>query len=73
MLESLLIGLFTNGHILVEGVPGVAKTTTIKTLARILDLEFKRVQFTPDLLPSDIIGSEIYNPKSGDFKIKRGR
>nr|AAQ75136.1 MoxR family ATPase [Alvinella pompejana epibiont 6C6] len=72
MVESLLIGLFTNGHILVEGVPGVAKTTTIKTLARILDLEFKRVQFTPDLLPSDIIGSEIYNPKSGDFKIKKG-
>ncbi len=72
MVDGLLIGLFTNGHILVEGVPGLAKTTTIKALSLALKLEFKRVQFTPDLLPSDIIGAEIYDPKSSSFKIKKG-
>ena len=72
MIDGLLIGLFTNGHILVEGVPGLAKTTTIKALSLALKLEFKRVQFTPDLLPSDIIGAEIYDPKDSSFKIKRG-
>jgi MoxR-like ATPase len=72
MIDALLIGLFTNGHILLEGVPGLAKTTTINTLAKSLNLNFKRVQFTPDLLPSDIIGAQIYDMKSGDFKIKHG-
>lgn len=72
MVDSLLIGLFCNGHILLEGVPGLAKTTTVNTLAKALGLNFKRVQFTPDLLPSDILGAEIYDPKNNDFKIKKG-
>ena len=72
MVNGLLIGLFSEGHILVEGVPGLAKTTTVKALSSALNLEFKRVQFTPDLLPSDIIGAEIYDPKNSSFKIKKG-
>jgi len=72
MIDSLLIGLFTNGHILLEGVPGLAKTTTINAISQSLNLDFKRVQFTPDLLPSDIIGAQIYDMKSGEFKIKKG-
>ena len=72
MIDSLLIGLFTNGHILLEGVPGLAKTTTVKAMASSLGLKFKRVQFTPDLLPSDIVGAQIYDMKTGDFKIKKG-
>ncbi|QKF81220.1 AAA family ATPase [Halarcobacter ebronensis] len=72
MINSILIGLLTNGHILLEGVPGLAKTTTVKTVANVVDLKFKRVQFTPDLLPSDIIGAQIFDMKTGDFKIKRG-
>ncbi len=72
MVDALLIGLLTNGHILLEGVPGLAKTTTVKTLADVVDLKFKRVQFTPDLLPSDIIGAQIYDMKTGEFKIKKG-
>ncbi len=72
MVEALLIGLFTNGHILLEGVPGLAKTTTVNALSKALDLNFKRVQFTPDLLPSDIIGAQIYDMQSGNFKIKKG-
>jgi len=72
MVDTLLIGLFTNGHILLEGVPGLAKTTTINAMAQALSLNFKRVQFTPDLLPSDIIGAQIYDMKTGDFKIKKG-
>lgn len=72
MIDAILIGLLTNGHILLEGVPGLAKTTTVKTLASVIDLEFKRVQFTPDLLPSDIIGAQIYDMKTGEFKIKKG-
>jgi MoxR-like ATPase len=72
MINSLLIGLLCEGHILLEGVPGLAKTTTVNTLAKALGLEFKRVQFTPDLLPSDIIGTEIYDPKTNEFKVKRG-
>jgi len=72
MIDALLIGLFTNGHILLEGVPGLAKTTTINAISQSLNLDFKRVQFTPDLLPSDIIGAQIYDMKSGDFKIKKG-
>ncbi len=72
MVDAILIGLLTNGHILLEGVPGLAKTTTVKTVANVIDLDFKRVQFTPDLLPSDIIGAQIYDMKTGEFKIKRG-
>ncbi len=72
MIEGLLIGLLCEGHILIEGVPGLAKTTTINALAKALGLDFKRIQFTPDLLPSDIIGAQIYNPKDHSFSIKKG-
>jgi MoxR-like ATPase len=72
MVNGLLIGLFCEGHILVEGVPGLAKTTTVKALSSALALEFKRIQFTPDLLPSDIIGAQIYDPQNNIFKIKKG-
>ena len=72
MIDALLIGLFTNGHILLEGVPGLAKTTAVNAVSQALNLHFKRVQFTPDLLPSDIIGAEVYDVKSGNFKIKHG-
>ena len=72
MIEGLLVGLFSGGHILVEGVPGLAKTLAISTLSRVVDLDYKRVQFTPDLLPSDITGTLIYNQKSGDFEPKKG-
>ncbi len=72
LIDSLLIGLIASGHILVEGVPGLAKTTAINALAQALGIDFKRIQFTPDLLPSDITGTEIYNPKSGEFSIKKG-
>jgi len=72
MVNGLLIGLFSGGHILVEGVPGLAKTTTVKALSSALNLEFKRIQFTPDLLPSDIIGAQIYDPQHNTFKIKKG-
>ena len=72
MINSILIGLLTNGHILLEGVPGLAKTTAVKAVADSIDLDFKRVQFTPDLLPSDIIGAQIYDMKESSFKIKRG-
>ncbi len=72
MVEALLTGLLTRGHILLEGVPGLAKTTTVNALAKTLGLDFKRVQFTPDLLPSDIIGTEIYDPSNNTFKIKKG-
>src|SRR5258708_2754012 len=72
MVDRLLIGLMTGGHILIEGVPGLAKTLAVRTLARGLRLGFHRIQFTPDLLPADVIGTQIYNPRSGDFSIKRG-
>lgn len=72
MVNRLLIGLFTNGHILLEGVPGLAKTLTINTLAKVLDLDFHRIQFTPDLLPADLIGTMIYNQKEGNFEVKKG-
>ena len=72
MIESLLVGLICQGHILLEGVPGLAKTTTVNALAKTMGLDFKRVQFTPDLLPSDIIGAEIYDPANNVFKIKHG-
>jgi MoxR-like ATPase len=72
LVDALLVGLIADGHILVEGVPGLAKTTAINAIAKSLGIDFKRVQFTPDLLPSDLTGSEIYNPKSGEFSIKKG-
>jgi MoxR-like ATPase len=72
LIERLLIGLLANGHILVEGVPGLAKTTAVKTLARSVDTSFQRIQFTPDLLPADLIGTQIYEPKTGNFNIKKG-
>lgn len=72
MLNRLLIGLFTNGHILLEGVPGLAKTLTVNTLARVLHLDFQRIQFTPDLLPADLVGTMIYNQKLGNFEVKKG-
>ena len=72
MIEGLLAGLLCRGHILLEGVPGLAKTTAVNALAKTLGLDFKRVQFTPDLLPSDIIGTEIYDPSNNTFKIKQG-
>jgi MoxR-like ATPase len=72
MLKGVLIGLLTNSHILIEGVPGLAKTLTIKTLSEILNLGFNRIQFTPDLLPSDIIGTLIYNQKESKFEPKKG-
>lgn len=72
MIDSLLIALLCEGHILIEGVPGLAKTTTVNALAKSLGLDFKRAQFTPDLLPSDILGAEIYDPQNNNFKIKKG-
>ena len=72
MVEKLLIGLLSNGHVLLEGVPGLAKTLAIKTLSDAIDGVFSRVQFTPDLLPADIIGTVIYNPKKEEFSIKKG-
>ena len=72
LIDSLMIGLIANGHILVEGVPGLAKTTAINAISKSLGIDFKRVQFTPDLLPSDVTGTEIYNAKSGEFSIKKG-
>lgn len=72
MIDGLLIALLCEGHILIEGVPGLAKTTTVNALAKSLGLDFKRAQFTPDLLPSDILGAEIYDPQNNNFKIKKG-
>ncbi|WP_425562909.1 AAA family ATPase [Marivirga lumbricoides] len=72
MINRLLVGLFTNGHVLLEGVPGLAKTLTVNTLAEVLHLDFQRVQFTPDLMPSDLIGTMIYNQKEGKFEVKKG-
>ncbi len=72
MLNRLLIGLFTNGHILLEGVPGLAKTLIINTLSRVLHLHFQRIQFTPDLLPADLVGTMVYNQKTGEFEVKKG-
>ena len=72
MIMRLLMGLFTNGHILLEGVPGLAKTLTVNTLANVLRLNFNRIQFTPDLLPSDVIGTMIYNQKNSSFEVKKG-
>src|SRR5437762_122410 len=72
LVDGLLVGLLTNGHILLEGVPGVAKTLTVKTLAACIRTGFQRIQFTPDLLPADLIGTLIYNPRTGEFTTKHG-
>jgi len=72
MVDLLLIGLLCDGHILIEGVPGVAKTLTAKLLAKIIDVDFSRLQFTPDLMPSDVVGTSVFNPKDGDFRFKTG-
>jgi MoxR-like ATPase len=72
LIDRLLIGMLCHGHILVEGVPGLAKTLTVSTLARALDLKFVRIQFTPDLLPADLMGTEIFNQADGRFTIRRG-
>ncbi|HEX3028596.1 MAG TPA: MoxR family ATPase [Clostridia bacterium] len=72
MIDRILIGLLTGGHILIEGVPGLAKSLTASTIANTIGVDFKRIQFTPDLLPADILGTEIYHQKTGDFIIKKG-
>ncbi|MGL1932132.1 MAG: MoxR family ATPase [Desulfotalea sp.] len=72
LVERLIIGLLTGGHILLEGLPGLAKTLAVKTLADIIKSDFKRIQFTPDMLPADIIGTQIYNPQKTTFEIKKG-
>ena len=72
LINRLLIALLSNGHVLIEGVPGLAKTLTVRTLSATLSTEFQRIQFTPDLLPADLIGTQIYNPKTGDFTPRLG-
>ncbi|MCT4688178.1 AAA family ATPase [Vallitalea sp.] len=72
MVDRILIGLMTGGHILLEGVPGLAKSLTASTIAKVSGVDYKRIQFTPDLLPADILGTEIYNQKTGEFIIKKG-
>ena len=72
LVDGLLMGLFTKGHILIEGVPGLAKTSAVKALAATVQADFKRIQFTPDLLPADLIGTEVFRPKTSDFTIKKG-
>ena len=72
LVERLMIGLLCNNHVLIEGVPGLAKTLSVTTLARAIRASFQRIQFTPDLLPADLIGTLIYNPRSGEFTTKKG-
>ena len=72
LLDRLLVGLLAGGHILLEGVPGLAKTLAVRTLAQALRLSFHRIQFTPDLLPADVVGTQIYNPRTGEFTVKQG-
>jgi MoxR-like ATPase len=72
MTERLMVGLLANGHVLLEGVPGLAKTLAVKSLASVINTRFQRIQFTPDLLPADLIGTLIYNPRDGTFSVKRG-
>ncbi len=72
MVDRLLVGLLTDGHVLLEGVPGLAKTLTVRALASAMDLRFRRIQFTPDLLPADIIGTQVYNPRDASFATHRG-
>ncbi len=72
LIERLLVGLLANGHVLIEGVPGLAKTYAVKTLARAIATRFQRIQFTPDLLPADIVGTQIYNQRTGEFTVRKG-
>lgn len=72
VIESILIALLANGHVLLEGAPGIAKTTLLKAFSQALQVDFKRIQFTPDLLPSDLIGAQIYNPKNNEFETRKG-
>src|SRR5438132_5943574 len=72
LIDGLLTGLLTNGHVLLEGVPGLAKTLTVRTLASCIQTGFQRIQFTPDLLPADLVGTLIYNPRTGEFTTKHG-
>ena len=72
MVDRLLLGILANGHVMIEGVPGLAKTTAVKAFAQSMDCNFSRIQFTPDLLPADLIGTQIYNPKDSNFTIKKG-
>jgi MoxR-like ATPase len=72
MVEGLLVGLLCGGHILLEGLPGLAKTMTVQSLARAIDTDFSRIQFTPDMLPADVIGTQIFSPKDGSFTVKKG-
>ncbi len=72
LVERLVVGLLANGHVLLEGVPGLAKTLSVKALASAINVKFSRLQFTPDLLPADLIGTQIYNPQTGAFTTRRG-
>ncbi len=72
LIERLIIGMLANGHVLLEGVPGLAKTMSVTTLAKAIKAKYQRIQFTPDLLPADLIGTQIYNPRNGDFTVKKG-
>jgi MoxR-like ATPase len=72
LVERLVVGMLADGHVLLEGVPGLAKTTSVKALANGLDVDFSRIQFTPDMLPADVIGTQIFNPQSGDFSTRKG-
>jgi MoxR-like ATPase len=72
MIDRLLVGILANGHVLIEGLPGLAKTTAVSTLAQSMSCDFTRIQFTPDLLPADLIGTQVYSPKSGEFTTKKG-
>ncbi len=72
LMERLILGLLAGEHLLLEGVPGLAKTTSVKTLAQTIHADFKRIQFTPDLLPADLLGTQVYQPKTGEFSIKKG-
>src|SRR5262245_44222277 len=72
LVERLLAGLLTDGHVLLEGVPGLAKTLAVRTVAGALSLDFRRIQFTPDLLPADVIGTQVYNPRTGEFTVRQG-
>jgi MoxR-like ATPase len=72
MIDRMLVGLLTGGHILIEGVPGLAKTLAVRTLSAVIDASFQRIQFTPDLLPADLIGTMIYSPQKGEFSVKKG-
>ena len=72
LIDKIIIGLLANGHILLEGVPGLAKTLMVKVLAQLIDTKFQRLQFTPDMLPADLLGTLIYNQKTGEFETRKG-